>query len=383
MSIERFRLMVVAALLGAAACSQNAVQTSGGDVELTPKNNKPQVDVVELGVVPVRMGTADLPMPSAVPTAAMKSVLDVFGSFEAPPLERSTPAQAREAPTPKDAVMGVLAMHDQPPAVEMVGDVTHKVIPGPGGTLLTRVYTPKGTGPFPVLVYYHGGGWVIANLDAYDASARALTNAAGAVVVSLAYRQAPTHKFPAAADDAFAAYQWVLANAASIGGDPARVAVGGESAGGNLAAVVSMMARDRGVKLPVHQLLVYPITSFDFESPSYRANSNAKPLSKGAMQWFFDKYMRSPADAQNPYLIPLNGKLAGLPPATIINAEIDPLRWDGEEYARRLQAAGVPVMQKTYMGVTHEFFGMGAVVPEAKDAVGMAAAALKRAYAAP
>jgi acetyl esterase len=172
----------------------------------------------------------------------------------------------------------------------------------------------------------------------------------------------------------------VLNNAASINGDPKRVAVGGESAGGNLAAVVSMMARDKGVKLPVHQLLVYPITSFNFESPSYTENANAHPLSKGAMQWFLDKYMRSAADAQNPYLIPINGNLKGLPPATIINAQIDPLRWDGEEYARRLQAAGVPVLQHTYPGVTHEFFGMGAVVPEAKDAVNMAATALKRAY---
>lgn len=372
-------LALAAALMGAAACSHTMMQTSNGDVDVMPMN-KPQVDVVELGVVPVKMGPRDLPKPTATPTPAMKEVLDMLASFGAPPIEKSSPANAREAPTPKDAVMGVMAMQGKPPAVEMVGDVTHEVIPGPGGDLLARVYTPKGKGPFPVLVYYHGGGWVIASLDAYDASARALTNAAGAVVVSLAYRQAPTHKFPAAADDAFAAYQWALQNAASINGDPGRVAVGGESAGGNLAAVVSMMARDKGVKLPVHQLLVYPITSFNFESPSYTENANAHPLSKGAMQWFFDKYMRSDADAKNPYLIPLNGNLAGLPPATIINAEIDPLRWDGEEYARRLQAAGVPVMQKTYPGVTHEFFGMGAVVPEAKDAVNMAAMALRKAY---
>ena len=372
-------LAMAAALFGAAACSSTTMHTSTGDVDLMPMN-KPQVDIVELGVVPVRMGPADAPMPSAMPAPEMKEVLDMLASFGAPPIEKSSPANAREAPTPKDAVMGVMAMKGQPPAVEMVGDITHKVIPGPGGDLLARVYTPKGSGPFPVLVYYHGGGWVIANLDAYDASARALTNAANAVVVSLAYRQAPTHKFPAAADDAFAAYQWALNNAASINGDPNKVAVGGESAGGNLAAVVSMMARDKGVKLPVHQLLVYPITSFNLESPSYRENANAKPLSKGAMQWFFDKYMRSAADAQNPYLIPLDGKLEGLPPATIINAQIDPLRWDGEEYARRLQAAGVPVMQRTYPGVTHEFFGMGAVVPEARDAVNMAATALKRAF---
>lgn len=376
---SRTLMMAVATLFGAAACSQTRMQTSSGDVDLMPMN-KPQVDVVELGVVPVRMGSGDLATPPAMPTPAMKEVLDMLGSFGAPPIEKSSPANAREAPTPKDAVMGVLAMKQQPPAVEMVGSVTHKVIPGPGGDLLTRVYTPKGSGPFPVLVYYHGGGWVIADLDAYDASARALTNAAGAVVVSVAYRQAPTHKFPAAADDAFAAYQWALDNAASIDGDPNKVAVGGESAGGNLAAVVAMMARDKGVKLPVHQLLVYPITSFNLDSPSYRENANAHPLSKGAMQWFFDKYMRSAADAKNPYLAPLDGNLKGLPPATIINAQIDPLRWDGEEYARRLQAAGVPVMQHTYPGVTHEFFGMGAVVPEAKDAVNMAATALKRAF---
>ncbi|HEY5062521.1 MAG TPA: alpha/beta hydrolase [Gemmatimonadaceae bacterium] len=374
-------LLIVAGLtiVSLSACSHSAMmQTATGEVG--PMMGKPQVDMVSLGVVPVQMGSMDAPMPTAQPTPAMKMVLDELASFKAPPIDKSTPAQAREAPTPRDAVMGVMAKRNQAPAIEMVGDVSHKVIPGPGGDLLVRVYTPRGSGPFPVLVYYHGGGWVIANLDGYDAGPRALTNAANAVVVSLAYRQAPTHKFPAAADDAFAAYQWVLNNAASINGDPNRVAVGGESAGGNLAAVVSMMARDRGVKLPVHQLLVYPITSFNFDSPSYRENANAAPLSKAAMQWFFDKYMRSAADAQNPYLIPLNGNLKGLPSATIINAELDPLRWDGEEYARRLNAAGVSATQKTYAGVTHEFFGMGAVVPEAKDAVQMAAMALKTAY---
>ena len=160
--------------------------------------------------------------------------------------------------------------------------------------IAVRIYTPKGAGPFPVVVYYHGGGWVIADLDTYDASPRALANLANAVVVSSHYRQGPEHKFPAAHQDAFAAYRWVLANARSLKGDPSKVAVAGESAGGGLAAAVSMMARDSGAQMPVHQLLVYPIAGYDLNTPSYQENADAKPLNKAMMAWFFEKYLRSP-----------------------------------------------------------------------------------------
>jgi acetyl esterase len=244
------------------------------------------------------------------------------------------------------------------------------MISGPGGHIPIRIYTPQGNGPFPVIVYFHGGGWVISTIDTYDSSARALAKTADAIVVSVEYRKAPEHKFPAAHEDAYAAYQWVLRNADSFGGDPSMVAVAGESAGGNLAAAVCLMARARGELLPVHQALIYPVAGYDFNTPSYRENAQAKPLDKSMMAWFFEKYLREPADGKN-HLIDLVNvpNLSGLPPATIITAEIDPLRSEGRRYAERLLEAGVPVTYRNFLGVTHEFFGMGAVVNDANTAV--------------
>jgi len=348
-----------------------------------------EMDRVVLGTVPIQSDAADLPAPTAAPDAQMQLVLNQIAAANPRPLHMLTSFQARNQPTFREAVVAALAAQGRPAAaaVEPVAKVEHRKIAGPSGnsrdSLLVRIYTPAGTAPFPVVVYYHGGGWVITDLDDYDASARALTNAAGAVVVSVAYRQAPTHKFPTAHEDAYAAYRWVRENAAAIGGIPTKVAVAGESAGGNLATAVCLMARDRNVPLPVYQLLVYPIVDFDFNTPSYRENANAVPLSKPLMQWFFDKYLRSTGDGTNAYVAPLRAtNLAGLPPATIINAQIDPLRSEGEAYAAKLQAAGVAVEQTTYMGVTHEFFGMGAVVDKAKTAVAQAGAGLKRGFAA-
>jgi acetyl esterase len=261
-----------------------------------------------------------------------------------------------------------------------VGKVVNRMIPGPGGQIPVRIYTPKGTGPFPVVVYYHGGGWVIANLDTYDASARAMTNMANAIVVSSHYRQGPEHKFPAAHEDAFAAYRWVLKNARSLQGDPSKVAVMGESAGGNLAAGVSMMARDSNVQLPVYQVLVYPIAGYDLNTPSYQENADAKPLNKPMMQWFFEKYLRSPADGKSPLIDLVNAELQGFPPATVITAQIDPLRSEGQQLADRLKSAGTEVDYRNYDGVAHEFFGMGAVVDEAKQAEQLAADGLKKGF---
>jgi acetyl esterase/lipase len=221
---------------------------------------------------------------------------------------------------------------------------------------------------------------VIATIDTYDGSARALTNAAGAIVMSIEYRKGPENPFPAAHDDAFAAYQWALQNAASIGGDPMRVAVAGESAGGGLAMATALTARERGVRMPVHVLAVYPIADGDTESPSYAENAMAKPLSRPMMQWFFRHYLRSPADAADPRISLVRADLRGMPPTTIILAEIDPLRSDGEELAARLRAAGVQTDLHTHQGVTHEFFGMGAVVADARTAVGQAAAGLRRGF---
>jgi len=316
----------------------------------------------------------------------MQEVLDALAALNPLPLEGVIPRQARELPSVADAVLGALAARGQPPAVESVEQIEHRLVPGGTGSegTLVRIYTPaSATGPFPVLVYFHGGGWVIANLNVYDASARALANATNAIVVSVAYRQAPENPFPAAPDDAYAAYQWAVANAASFNGDPNRVAVGGESAGGNLAAVTALLAHQRGIAPPVHQLLVYPVTDFAGDYPSYQEHFNARPLSTPALQWFGRYYLRTDADRQDPRASPLLAPdLHGLPSATVILADIDPLRDQGAAYATALRQAGVPTMLKLYRGVTHEFFGTGAIVDQAKDAVVVAAAGLRASFAA-
>lgn len=317
----------------------------------------------------------------AKPDAQMKAVLDALKRLGARPFEKLTPAQARNQPTPADAVQSILKRQGKRITPETVAKVVNKNIPGPGGPIPVRIYTPKGQGPFPVIVYFHGGGWVIADLDTYDASARALANAANAVVVSVHYRQGPEHRFPAAHSDAFAAYQWALEHASGFNGDAERVAVAGESAGGNLAAAVSLMARNQDIPLPVHQLLVYPVASYDFDSPSYLENANAKPLSRDAMRWFFEHYLSWHTDG-NSRMISLvdEPNLQGLPPATVITAQIDPLRFEGELFADKLREAGVAVNYRNYDGVTHEFFGMAAVVDKARDAQQFAAEGLHQAF---
>jgi len=276
--------------------------------------------------------------------------------------------------------MALLKARSKSAAPEVVGNVANRTVPGPGGQIPVRIYTSAGNGPFPLIFYIHGGGWVIANLDTYDASARGLTNAAQAVVVSTHYRQAPEDKFPAAHEDVWASYQWAVANAPSINADPARVAVAGESAGGNLAANVAIRARDEKATLPRHQLLVYPIASYDMNTPSYQENAMAKPLSKPLMAWFFGHYLNQPADGADPRISLLkSANLKGLPGATVITAQIDPLRSESKMYADRLEEAGVKVMYRNYDGVTHEFFGMSAVVDKAKDAMQFAGTNLKQA----
>ncbi len=318
----------------------------------------------------------------AKPDAQMQAVLDQLAALNGKPIPQCTPEEARKQPTPTDAVTALLKKQGKSLDPEPVGSVKDAMYPAAMGNQPVRVYTPKGDGPFPVLAYWHGGGWVIADLDTYDSSCRALCNAANCIVASMDYRRAPEHPFPAAADDAFAGYHWVLKNAATWNGDPERVAVGGESAGGNLAAVTTLRARDKGLVLPVHQLLVYPVTDNNLETPSYVKNAAAKPLDKPMMKWFFAHAVNNNSSAAiNPYAFPMRAQLAKLPPATVLNAEIDPLLDDGVKYAAKLKAAGVPVTQQTFPGVTHEFFGMGAVVDKSKEAVKVAADALKTAFA--
>ncbi len=246
-----------------------------------------------------------------------------------------------------------------------------------------RIYTPATAtagGPLPVVVYYHGGGWTIGSYDVYDSSGRALANAAGAIVVSVNYRLAPENPFPAAANDAYASYVYAVENAATFGGDPSRVAVAGESAGGNLAAATTLRARDEGIQMPVHQLLIYPITNYDFDTESYAAYADAMPLSRPLMEYFWANYLTTDAEGQNPYASPLQGDLSGLPPATVVAAQIDPLQTEGQQYADALAAAGVPVNYRLFEGVTHEFFGAGAVIPEANEAVAFAAEGLTASF---
>ncbi len=331
-----------------------------------------------LSGVTVRADTASA---MATPNAQMQQVLDQLASLGGKPIETLTAAEARKQPTPTDAVKALLTKNGKSTAPDPAVSSVDRTFAGPAGPLPIRIYTPKsGTGPFPVVVYYHGGGWVIANKDVYDGGARALSKLANAVVVSVDYRQGPENKFPAAHDDAFATYEWTLKNAASIKGDPKRIAVAGESAGGGLAVATAIMARDKKVQTPVAIVSVYPIAGTDTTTSSYVENAKAKPLNRTMMSWFFDNYLNGPQDRANPRVNLVDADLKGLPPTTIINAQIDPLRADGEILAKRMKTAGVEVTQKTYPAVTHEFFGMGAVVDSAKDAEQSAADALKRAF---
>lgn len=322
-----------------------------------------------------------VPSPAPQPNAAQKTVLDALATLNPKPIEKLSPVEARQQPLPGDGVKIVLEKQGKSTAPEPVGKVEDRQIEGAGGEIPIRIYWPAGAGPIPVVFYIHGGGWVIADLDAYDSSARALSNAARAIVVSSHYRQGPEHRFPAAHDDTFAAYQWTLKNAASLGGDQTKIAIAGESAGGNMAASISIRARDTGVQMPVHQVLVYPVAGMDLNTPSYQQNATAKPLNKAMVEWFVKHYQPQPRAGDVQFDL-VNAKLEGLPPTTIINAEIDPLRSDGEMLAEKLRAAGVTVEQKTYAGVAHEFFGQGAVVPEAKTAVQQAAKALRPSFTA-
>jgi acetyl esterase len=321
---------------------------------------------------------ADPPPPK--PTPDMQAVLDQLGELGGKSIAELPPEEARKQPSPADAVKALLTKRNLSTEPETVKNVEDKMIPAPAGDIPVRIYTPEGAGPFPVILYIHGGGWVIADLDDYDATPRALTNAAKAVVVSTHYRQAPEHPFPASHDDTFAAYKWVLANAASISGDPMRIAVAGESAGGNMAVGISLMARQQNIPLPVHQVLIYPVVSADLDTPSMQRNENAKPLSKAMMAWFGKHELQDPKDAQNPRFNLLNADLKGMPPTTLIAAEIDPLLSGGQKLAEKLQAAGVPVVYEEYPGVTHEFFGMGAVLKQSKDAVSLVANNLQKAF---
>jgi acetyl esterase len=254
--------------------------------------------------------------------------------------------------------------------------VADHLIPSTRGepALGVRVYTPAGEPPFPLLVYFHGGGWTIGNVDIGDAPCRALTNAAGAVVVSVEYRLGPEHKFPAPLEDCYAATAWAALMAAhapdQLGGDPDRLVVIGDSAGGNLAAAVALMARDRGGPKIARQVLIYPVTDHRFDTPSYRDCAEGYLLTREAMRWFWRHYLHNRAEGRHPYASPLRaGDLAGLPPALIVTCEYDPLRDEGEAYGARLRAAGVPAKVSRYDGMIHGCFWMCGVLDRSRQLV--------------
>ena len=245
-----------------------------------------------------------------------------------------------------------------PETVE-VHQVEDTTIPGPNGEIPVRIYRPAGDAAKPAIVFYHGGGWVIGSLDTHDGGCRAFANAADAVVVSVDYRLAPEHPFPAPVDDAFAALEWVHAHAEDVGIDAARIAVAGDSAGGNLAAVVAQIARDAGGPPVCFQLLIYPVTDHEFDSVSMNDNAEGYFLSRDAMRWFYSHYLRDPAEGANPLVSPIRASdLSGLPPALVITAEFDPLRDQGIAYAVAMSAAGTVVSSTTYDGVFHGFLSM-------------------------
>ena len=270
----------------------------------------------------------------------------------------------------------------EPPTVSSVKDIK---ITLPGRTLDARLYRPEGAGERPgLIVYFHGGGWVIGTIDTHDGPCRALANSSGAAVLSVAYRLAPEYPYPAPSDDCYAATIWAVANADDLGIDGSKIAVAGDSAGGNLAAAVAIMARDAGGPKIAHQLLIYPVTDVDFERPSYAANGGGDYyLSTAGMKWFWGHYLggRAPEDA--PLAVVLRQPdLSRLPSATVITAEYDPLRDEGDAYAAKLSAAGVPVDGTCAPGMIHGFFNMFQIVPEAAQWFDRAGTNVKRAFEA-
>jgi acetyl esterase len=316
----------------------------------------------------------ETPMPLDPQVAALLAELKA-----APvPLSALPPAEARAA------YDRFIAPRNLPP--EPVASVRDIKIAGPHGPVGLRIYTPECTAagdPRPVFLFFHGGGFVIGSVESREPQCRRIANATGAIVVAARYRLAPEHKFPAAHDDAWAATQWLAAHAGEFGGDPARIAVGGDSAGGNLAAWVCQRARDAGLQPFVLQALVYPTTDFGFtlDLPSYTLRDEDYFLTRSQIAWYHEQFLPPGTDTRDPRLAPaLAGDFSGLPPALILTAEFDPLRDDGAHYAERLRAAGIAADYQCYPGTIHGFFHYGATLDAARAALDRLIAALNRAY---
>jgi acetyl esterase/lipase len=302
----------------------------------------------------------------------MQALLDAYDAHKPQPVETLQPNAARRQPTLTHAALSILKQQgrDFSPTA-LVPDVTSfdEFIPGPGGLLPVRVYMPTGVGPFPVVVYFHGGGWVLGDKNTYDGSARGIAKQTNAIVLSVDYRLAPKAKFPAQHDDALAAYAWVCRNAPAINGDPQRLALAGEGAGGNLALATAIEALRQNLTAPLHVLAVYPSAQASaMLTPSLIDSAHAKPLNTAMLGWFAESVFAT-LDAKHDLRVNLvDADLRNLPPVTLINARIDPLRSDGDMLAATLRRAGVATEHVTYEGVTHDFFGMAAMVAKAQEA---------------
>jgi acetyl esterase len=301
-----------------------------------------------------------------------RMLLDQLEALGGPPLSQQTPEEARAGFAALAAVAG-------PP--EDPVPTEDRSIPGPSGEIPVRIYRPESDRPLPVVVYFHGGGWVIGDISSHDTTCQRLASGVPAIVVSVDYRLAPEHRFPAAVDDCDVATSWVSTHATEFGGDPARLAVAGDSAGGNLAAVVALHARDADGPAIAFQLLIYPGTDMTRSLPSHTENGTGYLLDSDTIGWFMDNYLAD-ADPRHPDASPLFAEdLSGLPPALVVTAEFDPLRDEGEAYAERLRQAGGRVTTSRYNGMIHGFYGLDSVFDAAKRATGETVEALREALA--
>ncbi len=304
----------------------------------------------------------------------VQALLDMMAAVDTAPLSDATLAPTRES-----FAMLVAMTAGAGPDVELDG----RSIGGPHGEIPLRIYRPRGdvSAPRPIVVFLHGGGWTIGTAEAYDPIAKHIAEGAGAIVVSVDYRLAPEHPFPVPYDECWAALQWVVAHAVELDGDAARVAVMGDSAGGNLSAVLAQRARAEGGPALVLQVLVYPATDFDLDRPSYKENASGYFLERSTMEYFWSCYAGGRVDATDPRLSPLRAAdLSGLAPVVVITAELDPLRDEGEAYAEALRGAGVAVEHVRYDGMIHGFFMMPAMIDAGQRALDQTTAALRRAF---
>jgi acetyl esterase len=322
---------------------------------------------------------------SIMPNEEMNKILKELEKKGGKPIENLSVDEARLQPTTTDAARTVLA-NSKDATVEFLelAEVREITVDGGMGLIPARIYKPyskdKSKKLQPVVVYFHGGGFVLADNDVYDATPRALANRTKAIFVAVEYRRAPEAKFPAAHEDAYAAYKWVVNNAASFGGDSKRIAVAGESAGGNLALNVAIRARDEKFQLPIHELLIYPLAGVNMDNASYKKYGSAKPLNKSMMVWFLENYLNQPSEKNDPRINLVSANLKGIKPATIITAQVDPLMSEGKELASQMKKQGVQVRYKNYEGVTHEFFGMAPILRDARSAQELATSRLKSSF---